>query len=51
MSTPLHVIKGEYWIRLNLAIVHCVKNALIRILHNNNNDVTYQGLPQDPGLL
>lgn len=51
MSTPLHVLKSEFWIRVILAIDHCVRKALVRVLHNIDNDVTYQGLPQDPGFL
>ena len=47
MSTPLHIVKSEYWIRVNLAIEYCVKNVLISVLHNFGNDATYQGLPQD----
>ena len=47
MSTPLHIVKSEYWIRVNLAIEYCVKNVLISVLHNLGNDATYQGLPQD----
>ena len=51
MSTPLHIVKSEYWIRVNLAIEICVKNVLINVLHNFDNDVTYQGLPEDAILL
>ena len=51
MSTPLHIVKSEYWIRVNLAIEYCVKNVLISVLHNLGNDATYQGLPQDATLL
>ena len=51
MSTPLHIVKSEYWIRVNLAIEYCVKNVLISVLHYLGNDATYQGLPQDATLL
>ena len=51
MSTPLHIVKSEYWIRVNLALDLCVKNVLISVLHNLGNDATYQGLPQDATLL
>ena len=51
MSTPLHIVKSEYWIRVNLAIEYCVKNVLISVLHNLGNAATYKGLPQDPTLL
>ena len=51
MSTPLHIVKSEYWIRVNLAIEYCVKNVLISVLHNLGNDATYRGLPQDPTCL
>ena len=51
MSTPLHIVKSENWIRVNLAIEYCVKNVLISVLHNLDNDATYQGLPQDATLL
>ena len=48
MSTPLVIIKAEYWIRVNLAIEYCVKDVLISILHNLDNDSSYHGLPTDP---
>ena len=32
MSTPLHIVKSEYWIRVNLAVGYCVKNVLISVL-------------------
>ena len=50
MSTPLFIIKSEYWIRVNLALEYCVKDILISILHNLDNDPNYQGLPTDPKL-
>ena len=48
MSTPLVIIKAEYWIRVNLAIEYCMKDVLISILHNLDNDPSYHGLPTDP---
>ena len=51
MSTPLHIVKSEYWIRVNLAIEYCVKNVLISVLHNLGNAATYKGLPQEATLL
>ena len=51
MSTPLSIVKSEYWIRVNLAVDICVKNVLISVLHNLGYDATYQGLPQDATLL
>ena len=51
MSTPSHIVKNEYWIRVNLAIQICVKEALIHVLHNLGNVSHYTGLPQDPNLL
>ena len=43
------VEKCEFWIRVNLALEVCVKEALIHILHSTQNDPSYQGLPTDPG--
>ena len=51
MSTPVQIVKSEYWIRVNLAIEYCVKKVLISVLHNLGNDATYLGLPQDATLL
>ena len=51
MSTPLNIVKNEYWMRLILAIETCVKEALKHVLHNLGNVSHYQGLPQDPKLL
>ena len=48
MSTPLVIVKAEYWIRVNLAIEYCVKGVLISTLHNLDNDPSYHGLPTDP---
>ena len=42
------VEKCEFWIRVNLALEVCVKEALIDILHNIHNDPSYKGLPTDP---
>ena len=42
------VEKCELWIRVNLALEVCVKEALIDILHNIHNDPSYKGLPTDP---
>ena len=51
-STQQNVVtKSDYWIRVNLALEFCVKDALISILHNLDNDPSYQGLPQNPGQL
>jgi len=38
----------DYWIRVNLAIEVCLKEELINILHNADNDPSYVGLPSDP---
>ncbi|XP_066935330.1 uncharacterized protein [Clytia hemisphaerica] len=51
-STRQNVVtKSDYWIRVNLALEFCVKDALLSILHNLDNDPSYQGLPQNPGQL
>ena len=42
------VAKSEFWIRVNLALEVCVKEALIHILQNIHNDPSYKGLPTDP---
>ena len=47
-STREVVEKSDYWIRANLALEFFVKEALIRVLHNLNNDPSYSGLPRDP---
>ena len=48
MSTPLKVLQSEYWIRINLALEYCIKEALIDVLHNVPNDTSYAGLPTCP---
>ena len=50
MSTPTIIVvsKSDYWIRVNISLEFCVKEALIDILHNNGNDPSYTGLPTDP---
>eukprot|EP00111_Clytia_hemisphaerica_P013582 TCONS_00039922-protein len=51
-STQQNVVtKSDCWIRVNLALEFCVKDALLSILHNLDNDPVYQGLPQNPGQL
>ncbi|XP_066931781.1 uncharacterized protein [Clytia hemisphaerica] len=45
MSTPLYILQSEYWIRINLALEYCIKEALIDVLHNVHNDTSYTGLP------
>ena len=47
-STREVVEKSDYWIRVNLALEFCVKEALIHVLHNLDNDPSYSGLPGDP---
>ena len=47
-STSEVVEKSDYWIRVNLALEFCVKEALIHVLHNLDNDPSYSGLPRDP---
>ena len=42
------VANSEYWIRINLATELCLKEGLISILHNTDNDTSYVGLPNDP---
>ena len=43
------VANCEFWMRVNLALEVCVKEALIHILHNTHSDPSYKGLPTDPG--
>ena len=47
-STREVVEKSDYWIRVNLALEFFVKEAVIRVLHNLDNDPSYSGLPRDP---
>ena len=49
MSTPGYIVTSyaNYWIRVNLALELHLKQALLDILHNFDNDVAYQGLPTD----
>ena len=51
MSTPLYIVQSEYWIRVNLALEYCIKEALIDVLHNAHNDPSYRGLPTNPAQL
>ena len=53
MSTPAAVLipQCDYWMRVVISLELCVKEALISILHNHDNDITYQGLPTDEGAL
>ena len=53
MSTPGYIVtaNADYWIRVNLAVEVHLKQALLNILHNADNDPTYQGLPKDGKLL
>ncbi|XP_066931794.1 uncharacterized protein [Clytia hemisphaerica] len=45
MSTPLYILQSEYWVRINLALENCIKEALIDVLHNVHKDASYTGLP------
>ena len=47
-STASVVAKCDYWIRVNLAMELCLKEGLISILHNQSNDPSYRGLPNNP---
>ena len=49
MSTPTAVVVREcnYWIRVNLAAENHLRDALLNILHNRDNDPSYVGLPED----
>ena len=40
-----------YWVRVNLAVEICVKEAAIDVAHNKGNHATYIGLPANPQLL
>ncbi|XP_066927888.1 uncharacterized protein [Clytia hemisphaerica] len=51
MSTPLYILQSEYWIRVNLALEYCIKEALIDVLYNSHNDASYHGLPTNPSAL
>lgn len=46
-STATVVAKCDYWIRVNLALEFCLKDGLIGILHNINQDNSYIGLPRN----
>lgn len=35
------------WIRVNLAVECCIKEALVETLHNRHNHPSYTGLPED----
>ncbi|XP_066935723.1 uncharacterized protein [Clytia hemisphaerica] len=48
MSTPLYILQSEYWVRINLALENCIKEALIDVLHNVHKDASYTGLPTCP---
>ena len=41
----------EYWLRLATFEHEPLKNALLQVLHNKNNDPSYTGLPEDPSAL
>ena len=38
----------EYWLRVTLALEVHVQTALLDVVHNRNNDPSYQGLPDSP---
>ena len=38
----------EYWLRLATLLHGPMKQYLLSVLHNKQNDPTYQGLPEDP---
>ena len=46
-SAQAVIATSDYWIRVNLALEFCVREALIDILHNHGKDPSYQGLPTD----
>lgn len=52
MSTCLSIkqvtVKIEYWLRLASFLHGPLKQRLLHILHNKDNDSSYQGLPEDP---
>lgn len=49
--TEQTIIKSQNWCRLAICINHHLKNALIRVLHNDIKDTTITGLPSDPSQL
>lgn len=55
MSTCLSIkqvtVKLEYWLRLATFLHGPLKQRLLHILHNKDNDTLYQGLPEDPSEL
>lgn len=53
MATPnITSINGsEQWQRINLIGELCIKDSLLDILHNRNNDPSYVGLPENRVLL
>ena len=49
MAVP--VPSCEYFLRVDLALELCLKEAVLGIFHNDHKDVNNNGLPRDPGLL
>jgi len=41
----------EYWLRLGTFLHEPLQDACLSVLHNDNNDASYNGLPRDPVLL
>ena len=41
----------EYWLRLAIVLHGPLKQNLLCVLHNKNNDPSYKGLPEDPSEL
>lgn len=51
MDVSLVIASSENWQRINLASELCIREALLDILHNRNNDPSYDGLPEDEASL
>lgn len=45
------VLKNQNWAKCGIAAEIHLKNNLLEILHNKNNDPRYVGLPEDPAAL
>lgn len=44
---PAILKDSENWVRVALSTQHLLKPALLKVLHNDDNDPSYSGLPRD----
>ena len=47
-SIPQTIKEIDYWLRLATFVNGPLKQQLLCVLHNKNNQAHYQGLPEDP---